>query len=360
MRRALLSLAAAALLALASAVSLAEEHALLTSDGTVHTIASGKAIDLGVENLAQSPDNVVLEWTRVAPDGTVSTSIIPGTDSSSVKRGLQPAFDEQTQTLILMWTEDYKGYSQVRVGVMRENAWTNSGLLPSQGISKAYNPQMVISHQPVFHLDDHDQKVWTTRSTLSIIWWEEAQVGQARFATLALDENEFDPSSLEIYDLPSLIGTSGPVSYDGVPTGAYLFPALQADGLGGGLVAVFADLHDQLEKVIKIDFAQDQGKPSDTTSVNWKRRHIPIVGVVADGPLARMTPMLAFDAWGDLAVGTSVGSGYRPTHYWRDGGSLRYTRLDGTDWGPVRTITVDDVMTWDKATALVVGMGQRN
>jgi hypothetical protein len=360
MRRVLLSLAAAALLALTAGTSLAEEHSLLTSDGTVHTIASGKAIDLGVENLAQSPDNVVLEWTRVASDGTISSSIIPGTDSSSAKRGLQTAFDEQTQTLILMWTEDYKGYSQVRVGVMRQGAWTNSGLLPSQGISKAYNPQMVVSHQPVFHLDDHDQQVWTTRSTLAIVWWEEAQVGQARFATLALDENEFDPAGLEIYDLPALLGTSGPVSYDGVPTGAYLFPALQADGLGGGLVAVFADLHDQLEKVVKISFPEDQGKPSDSTSVNWKRRHIPIVGVVADGPLARMTPVLSLSAWGDLAVGTSVGSGYRPTHYWRDGSSLDYTRLDGADWAPVRSIAIDDVMTWDKATSLVVGMGQRN
>jgi hypothetical protein len=359
MRRALLSVAAAALLALVAAVSRAEQQSLLTSDGTVHTIASGRAVDLGVENLAQSPENVVLEWTKVAPDGTVRSSIIPGTDSSSVKRGLQTAFDEQTQTLVLMWTEDYKGYSQVRVGVMRQDAWTNSGLLPSQGISKAYNPQMVISHQPVFHLDDKDQKVWTTRSTLAIVWWEEAQVGQARFATLALDENEFDPSSLEIYDLPELIGTSGPVSYDGVPTGAYLFPALQADGLGGGLVAVFADLHDQLEKVIQVTFSQDQGKPSDSTSVNWKRRHIPIVGVVAEGPLARMTPVVELGAWGDLAVGTSIGAGYLPTHYWHDGTALLYTRFDGTNWAPVRSISIDDVMTWDKATALVVGMGQR-
>ena len=144
-----------------------------------------------------------------------------------------------------------------------------------------------------------------------------------------------------------------------MPSGAYLFPALQADGLGGGLVAAFADLHDQLEKVVKIGFPEDQGKPTEIGNVKWQRRHIPIVGVSFSGALARMTPMLAMNAWADLAVGTSVGAGYVPTVYWRDGAALKYTRLEGTDWAPVRSIGIDDIMTYDKALSLVVSMGER-
>ena len=183
MRRTLPSLAVlaiAALLALPAAAFALEEHALLTSSGTLHTVRAGRAVDLGLENLAQSPENNIVEWTAVSQDGTTVTSIIPGTDSSAVKRGIDAAFDEQTQTLVLLWTEDNSGYTQIRVGVEREGAWTNSGLLPNQGISKAFNPRMVISHQPVFHLDENDAQVWTTRSTLAIVWWEEAQIGQAR------------------------------------------------------------------------------------------------------------------------------------------------------------------------------------
>jgi len=362
MRRTLPSLAVlaiAALLALPAAAFALEEHALLTSSGTLHTVRAGRAVDLGLENLAQSPENNIVEWTAVSQDGTTVTAIIPGTDSSAVKRGIDAAFDEQTQTLVLLWTEDNSGYTQIRVGVEREGAWTNSGLLPNQGISKAFNPRMVISHQPVFHLDDKDVPVWTTRSTLAIVWWEEAQIGQARFATLALDENQFDPAGLTAYDLPGLLGSSGDVSYDGVPSGAYLYPALQADGLGGGLVAAFADLHDQLEKVVKIGFPEDQGKPTEIGNVKWQRRHIPIVGVAFSGGLARMTPSLAMNAWGDLTVGTSVGAGYVPTVHWRDGAALKYTRLEGTEWAPVRAIGIDDVMTYDKALSLVVSMGER-
>jgi hypothetical protein len=360
MRRLLLRLiAAAALLAPAFVAAAFEESSLLTSDGTLHTVQAGTAAELGVSGQG-SPDDAVIEWSSRRQDGSTSVALIPGTDPSAKKRGLRLAFDEQTQTLLLLWTEDYSPYSQIRLGVLRAGVWTNSGLLPSQGISKALNPQMLITHQSVFHLDENDQVVHTTSSTLSIIWWEEAQVGQARFATLALDENQFDPKDLAIYDMPVLLGTSGPVSYEGIPSGSYLYPALQADGLSGGLVAVFADLHDQLEKVVKISFPEDQGKPSDSTSVNWKRRHIPIVGVASQGPIARTIPSVELDASADLAVGTSVGSGYKPTHYWRADNALDYTRLEGADWAPVRAIPIDDVMTWERATALVVGMGQRN
>ncbi len=162
--------------------------------------------------------------------------------------------------------------------------WTNSPLLPSDGISRARNPQMRLTHQRVRHLDETDATVWKTSSILSVIWWEESQYTQARLATLFLDEGSFDPSSFAIYDLPALLGGGGDTATGDIPSGSYLFPALQTDGLSGSFVASFADLHDQRHKVIRIQFPEDQGKPSESGNMNWSRRHIPIVGVSADGP----------------------------------------------------------------------------
>src|SRR5206468_1156090 len=97
-----------------------------------------------------------------------------------------------------------------------------------------------------------------------IVWWEEALIGQARLATIFLDEQNFDPAILIVYDLPILSGgPGGAVSYDGVPTGAYQFPSVQADGLSGAVLASFADLHDQRHRVLRIQFPTDYGKPSD-------------------------------------------------------------------------------------------------
>jgi hypothetical protein len=358
LRQALLVALAAVLPGVALGLS---EQSLLTADGTLHVVPTGSAVDLGLQDVALDPDNTLIEWSGRAQDGTVSTAIIPGTDSHSAKTGLQIAFDDQTQTLLLLWTENISAMSQIRVGVLHGGVWTNSGLLPNQGISRAYNPQMRISHYPISYVDGNDQTVSKTSSLLSIIWWEEAQWGQARLATLFLDEGDFDPAGLAIYDLPALAGDDGgDASYDGVPSGAYLFPSLQPDGLSGALLASFADLHDQRHKIVRIQFPSDQGKPSEQGNLKWQRRHIPIVGVATQGPIARMTPILAAGPGAGPVVGTSIGAGYHPTLYWRDGDVLKYTRLDETDWTPVRSIAIGDGMPYDRALSLVVGMGERN
>ncbi len=137
------------------AMSLAiEEQSLLTADGTLHVVRAGRVVDLGIQDAALSPEDIVIEWASRAQDGTLSVSIIPGTESRGDKRGLQAAFDEQTQTLLLLWTEDISAFSEIRVAVRHAGVWTNSGLLPNQGISRAFNPQMGVTHQAVSYLDE--------------------------------------------------------------------------------------------------------------------------------------------------------------------------------------------------------------
>lgn len=362
MRRAgfLRALLAAAALAIAPALVFAlEEQSLLTPDGTLHVLRAGKAIDLG---LAEAPpESIVIEHASLAQDGTETVAILPGSESYQDKRGLQLGYDEETHTLLLLWTEDISAYSHIRVGVFHAGVWTNSALLPSQGISRAYNPEMRVTHQRVTYLDENDAVVAKTSSIVSVVWWEEATLLQARFAALFLDETAFDPSNLSVYDIPALIGGVGASDYnDDVPSGAYLYPTLQADGLSGAVLASYADLHDARHRVLQIRFPDFQGKPSDDTSMDWKRRHTPIVGISSEGPLADMTPRLPPHAKPKDAVGTSIGAGYRPTMYWLDEGSLKYTRLGASEWEPVRSVPVNESMTYEKALALVVGMGSRN
>ena len=225
MRRAgfLRALIAAAALAIAPALAFAlEEQSLLTPDGTLHVLRAGKAIDLG---LAEAhPESIVIEHSIRAQDGTETVAILPGSESYQDKRGLQLGYDEETHTLLLLWTEDISAYSHIRVGVFHDGVWTNSALLPSQGISRAYNPEMRVTHQRVTYLDENDAIVAKTSSIVSVVWWEEAALLQARFAALFLDEAVFDPSNLAVYDLPALTGGVGASAYNDVPSGAYLYP----------------------------------------------------------------------------------------------------------------------------------------
>lgn len=356
-----LRFAAAAFFALSGlALGIPEEQTLLTPDGTLHSVRSGRAVDLGVADPAIAPEEFLVEWSSRAQDGTLAVQVVPGTASYQEKRGLQLGWDEQTRALLLIWTEEVSAYSHIRVGVLREGVWTNSALLPTQGISRAYNPQMRITHQRVSWLDEQDALVWKTTSILSIVWWEEAQYLQARLATLFLDEGAFDPASLAIYDLPALSGEAGDTSVGDTPSGAYLYPTLQADGLSGAVLASFADLHAERHRVVRVAFPEDRGKPSEAGNLKWQRRHIPIVGVTASGPVGRMAPTVGANASAELSVGTTIGAGYRPTMYWREGDTLKFSRLGDTDWEPVRAIAIDESMPYERALDLVVGMGGRN
>jgi hypothetical protein len=360
-RRALLPslLFAAAAALLPGIASALEEVSLLTSNGTLHDVRAGTALELGVTDPSISPNSYLIDWTSRAQDGTVTMAILPQTVSYFAKHGLELAYDDQTSTLLLLWTEDISAYSQIRIGVLSNGAWSNSMLVPSSGISQAVNPQMIVTHHDVTYLDQNGATQTKTNSILSIVWWEWAATAKARYATLFLDEGDFSTTALTISDVPDLIGVSGPTSTAGVPSGAYLFPALQSDGLSGSILLAYADMHDQRERVLRVDFPVDLGSPYSPTNMNWKRRHIPIVGVAMDGPVAREAPEMADTRDG---VHTIIGRGYRPTLSWGDvaGASVQYIRLDTTDWSAVRSIAISDQMTYDQASTLVVSMAQRN
>ena len=344
---------AALLFAAFAAPAAAEERSLLSTDGTLYEVHSGLAADLGLAGAALEPDDYVIEWVARRQDGTIRVGIVPGTQNRNVKRNLDLAFDEASQSLLLLWKEEVTPLNFLQLGILRDGAWTTSTLLPNLGFSKAFNPQMRLSRTTARWNDAEGRPVTRNRSVLSIVWWEESQYALARYAPIFLDEANFDLSNVAVYDLPLLVGPSGPTSYADVPSAAYLFPSLHSDGPGGAILASFADLHSRKNVVIRITFPTDLGTPGEN-NITWMRRHIPIVGVVGESPLAPTAPVRI------TSMGTTIGSSYRPTFHWRDGDRLLYTRYDGREWVSVRAIPLDETMSYERALALVVGMATSN
>lgn len=344
---------AATLVALLAAPAAAEEKTLLSADGTLYEVRAGLATDLGLSGDV-APDDFLIEWTERHQDGSVQVGIVPGTVGRTVKRNLDLAFDERSRSLLLLWKEELTPLSVLQLGVLRDGEWKTSVLLPNIGFARAFNPQMRLSHSMVRWTDSDGRPMSSERTILSVIWWEEAQYAQARYAAIFLDQDDrLDASNVAVYDLPLLAGGGGPTSYEDTPAGAYLFPSLHSDGPAGGVLASFADLNSRKNVVIRITFPTDLGTPDDG-NVTWMRRHIPIVGVVGESPLASTAPVRI------ASVGTAIGSAYRPTFYWRDGDRVLYTRYDGSEWASVRSIQLNESMSYERALALVVGMAASN
>lgn len=346
-------LLAGALAVMLAGPAFAEEKSLLAADGTLFEVRAGTALDLGVSGDSVRPDDYVIEWASRLQDGTTRIGLVPGTQNGNVKRNLDLAYDAASESLLLLWKEDLTPVNVLQLGVLRNGEWKTSVLLPNIGFAKAFNPQMRLSHSTVRWIGEDGKPVERNRSILSIIWWEESQYAQARYAPIFLDQ-ELDFANVTVYDLPVLAGGGGPTTYEGVSSSAaYLFPSLHSDGPAGPILASFADLHSGKNVVVRITFPTDLGAP-DPGNLTWMRRHIPIVGVVGESPMAPTTPIRV------ESMGTTLGAAYRPTFHWRDGDRLLYTRFDGREWASVKAIALSETMSYERALALVVSMATSN
>ena len=358
---ALRRLATAAVLAVAASAALAadggatpsyEEKSLLAADGTLYVVRSGSAADLGVVGGVLSPTDKILEWSSRAQDGSVAQGLIPGTVNGDIKHNLALAYDEPTGSLVLLWNEELTVLNVLRLGIFRNGAWTVGNLLPNLGFAHAYNPQMLLSHQAVKLQDAGGNTVTQTRTLLSVIWWEEAQYAQARYAPIFLDEDS-STSNVQVYDLPAVVGSAGPTSAGGHPAGSYTYPSLQVEGIGGALLASFSDLAANKQYVVRITYPDNLGKPAPD-NVTWQRRRIPVVGIASESPISDDLPVSIG------SVRTVIGASYRPTLVWNTDNAVGFTRFDGRTWSSARTIPLNDSMTYERALRLVQEMATRN
>ncbi len=328
-----------------------EETSLLAPDGTLYTVASGHAADLGLTGNIIPTDNIIA-WSLRRQDGSVEQGLVPDTVGQSLKRNLQLAYDEPSGSLVLLFKEDLTVLNILRLGIFKNDAWTLTNLLPNLGFAHAYNPQILLSHPTVTTLDGNGNSLSRTRTILSVIWWEEAQYTQARYAPVFLDEVT-DASDVQVYDLPALIGSGGATSSGTHAASAYMYPSLQIEGIGGAILASFADLSADRHYVIRITYPENLGKPGPDNAT-WLRRRIPVVGIASDEPMPGDVPVV-FDS-----VKTVIGASYRPTLVWSAPGAVGYTRFDGRKWSAAITIPLTDSMTYERALRLVQEMATRN
>ena len=329
-----------------------EEKSLLAPDGTLYTVRSGHISDLNITDTSVISTDNVIAWSFRKPDGSVGQGLVPDTVGQSLKRNLDLAYDESTGTLVLLFKEDLTVLNVLRLGIFRDGGWTMTNLLPNLGFAHAYNPQLLLSHQAVTTQDASGNSVSQTRTILSVIWWEEAQFTQARYAPIFLDEVS-DASGVEVYDLPALVGGGAGATTTGHPAAAYMYPSLQVEGIGGAILASFSDLGSDKHYVIRIKYPDNLGKPG-IDNVTWQRRRIPVVGVASDEPIPSDVPISI------EGVKTVIGASYRPTIVWNTDRGVGYTRFDGRRWSAAITIPLNDTMTYDRALRLVQEMATRN
>ncbi len=329
-RRALVAAAvAAACLALAPGRADAA-RAVLAKDGTLYEVVQAKYGDL-IPGAADSDASMpVLALRTTAPGQKPVLEIVGGTGTPFYKFGEQLEYDDSTQTVFVVYTSlDVQNFfADVHVVMRREDAWSVGRFVPNPGQYFSVNPRILVTRQSYKDYDADRVVVTKTRSILSLVWWEESALSQARYVALAIEDGTLRMEDAVAQNLNELAGAGGPTDNRDLPTSSYMWPALQRDPAGdGGVLVSFADLATRTQKVLRIGF------PNDYTST-------PATATGGRAPSSRTTPIgrggAEFPIAGGidlpftLEVGTLISPALVPTYFWTKDGSLKYLTGDKT------------------------------
>jgi hypothetical protein len=348
-------LAAACGWALAAAASAQETKTLLTPSGTIYQVRTGLYSDLEPGGTKTDPANFVIMWSAQDQTGATRGGIVAGTEDPSLKQSVDIAYDAPTDSLFVGWEDNYGMVSGIQFAILRSGSWTDAQLFPGVGITFAYNPQLLITHQTVLATDDQGNTISYDRAILSVIWWEESSTLQARYAPIFIENGQIQLDDVQVYSLPELVGSEGASSPGQIPAALYTHPTLQQDGLSSDILATFVDLNSQMLRTLRISAPSDlRNVPPDQKKTPSGRGHIIVVGRAGDAPIGGVQAMSA------SPVETIVGLNYKPTLAWQDGAAVYYMHFNGRSWDSVNAIPLTGGMTTEHALDLLRTMAMQN
>jgi len=250
-----------------------------TTYGAIAGAAAGPDAELSVLGLRTTPSG-----------GTPSVQAITGTVDPDVEGSGSLDFDEDTQTLFVIYTKEQSLLTSVHISVLRDGSWTERSLLPTSGFTLATNPKIVVTRQQYIDVSPTDPSSYVVkwRSILSVIWWEEGWLSQAKYSALFIEDGVLNLDAITSYSLNDLAGQTGQTSSAGLSPNSYSFPALQRSYAGDGSVLVsFANLFTQKQTVLSITFPNAPAPGPGLAGPILYSRHRPIGRTLREAEIPR-------------------------------------------------------------------------
>lgn len=346
---------AAGLAALPQAASAAS--AVLAKDGTLYEVFSTTYGALPGPAVGGPNANSPVLALRVTPSGGAPTfQIVDGTIDEETEGSASIEFEEETQTLFVVFTKKQSLYRGVTVTLLQNGAWSTQQLSPTPGYTLAMNPKMVLTRQKYLDTTAPDPTDWTEkwRSIVSVVWWEEGALSQAKYAVLFVEDGVLNRDFIASYNLNDLAGIPGSTPSAGLAPATYRFPAVQRDYAGdGGVLVSFANLATQRQTVGSISFAAAPIAGPGIGGPIANSRHRPIFRTMGDGSLPGNGARQA------ASLGTIISPSGASTFWWIDGSTIKV--LPGTaanDAAPL-SMPIRPDFSADKALAVIREMTEK-
>ncbi len=350
-----------AALALAAGIAMLSHQAsaasaVLTKSGTLYEVfptTYGAATGAATDPNANLP---VLALRTTPTDGTPTVQVVDGTTDGDTEGSASIEFEEETQTLFLVFTKQQSLYRGVTVALLQNGFWSSQQLLPTPGYTLAMNPQMVLSRQNYLDTSAPNPAAWVYkwRSIVSVVWWEEGSLAQAKYSALFVEDGALNRDYIEGYNLNDLVGTVGQTQTAGLPPSTYRFPAVQRDFAGdGGVLVSFANLVAQRQVVGSIGFLSAPIAGPGIGGPVANSRHRPIFRTMGDGSLPG-------DRAGQAAsLGTIISPTGTSTFWWIEGSTMKVLPGNAAKDAAPLSMPIRPDFSADKALAVAREMAEK-
>jgi hypothetical protein len=349
------ALVLAAVLVLAAGTALAGS-AVLTKSGTLYEVYPATYGQVAGDAAGGSASLPVLALRTTPSGGAPTVQIVDGTLDSDIEGSESIEFEEETQTVFLVFTKEQSLFKGVNVALLRDGQWSAQLLLPTTGFTLGMNPKMVLTRQQYVDISSTDptQTIEKWRSIVSVTWWEEGPLSQAKFSALFVEDGALNRDAITSYNLNDLAGATGPTSEAGLAPASYSFPAVQRGYAGDGSVLVsFANLSTLQQTVVSISFpvTLDAG-PGVSGPVAYSR-HRPIISMVRGGDLPGGAVGMAY------SLGTVISPSGACTFWWIEGSTMKILPGSAAKDATPFEIPLRPDFSVDKALSVVREMAEK-
>jgi hypothetical protein len=210
---ALAALAVLTLLAPATAQASADS-AVITKDGTLYEVFEARYDALYPGAYGTSEGRYPVLGLRKTPSGGVPvTEIVEGTLDNGLEGQASVVYEPLTQTVFIAYSKYQGVMASVHVAIRRNERWVEGDIIPNPGLYLSLNPNVVVTRQRFTDFDGTSgATIQKWRSIFSIVWWEEGNRSQARYASVFIEDGLLRLDNIVAHNLNDLAGASGSTS----------------------------------------------------------------------------------------------------------------------------------------------------
>ena len=162
-------------LALAAA-AFASHDSALGSDGTIYQVRTGLYGDLFPTGKATDKTSMVVALDVTKPGAPAQRLLVPGTDGSEVESSPSVVFEDDSQTVFLLWESAINVHPVLELSGFDGTGWLPSITVTGNPFAVKTSPQFVITRDS-YDLTDAGGNTTTRHRTILHLMWQEPGAG---------------------------------------------------------------------------------------------------------------------------------------------------------------------------------------